>query len=396
MMLEGLKVVEWSTWVAAPGCAAILGEWGAEVVKVESAAGDPVRHIHPETPETPANPIFAMENRNKRGVVLNVASPEGRAAMLAMLARADVFVTNVRPGALKRAGLDFETLQELLPRLVYAQVTGYGRTGPEADVPAFDITGFWTRSGVAAATIPPDQEPYPCRPGFGDHVTALATLSGVLAALIERGRTGQGRLVETSLVRAGAYAISWDLSQQLCFGEVVTNQPRAERPSPLSNFFRTKDGRWFCLVPRGVGDWPAVARAIGRPELAEDPRFADAPSRKAHSAVLLPILDAGFGALTLEEAGARLTAGDVIWAPLQGPADLAADPMAREAGCFVETQDRFGGRYAAPASPVRFPGLPTATHRPSPAHGEHTREVLAEAGLTPAEIDQLFQAGAAA
>ena len=224
-LLSDLKVVEWSTWIAGPGCAAVMADWGAQVVKVESAAGDATRGFWPDTAESPGNPIFSNENRGKRGIVLDVAKPEGRAALIAILKDADVFVTNVRPGALKRARLDYDSLKDELPALIYANVTGYGLTGPEADVPAFDLTGFWTRSGVAHATIPPDQEPFTCRPGFGDHVTALATLSGVLAAVHERHRTGLGRQVETALIRAGCYALGWDYSIHLRYGQAVTAQP---------------------------------------------------------------------------------------------------------------------------------------------------------------------------
>src|SRR5258707_3266346 len=186
MLLEGLRVVEMATWVAGPGCAMIMAEWGADVIKVESPAGDATRLFFPDTEESPGNPVFSMENRGKRGVVLDTARAEGRAALIEILKGADVFVTNVRPGALARARLDYASLKDTLPSLVYACVTGYGLQGAEADTPPFDLTGFWTRSGVAASTIPPDQEPFTCRPGFGDHFTAVATLSGVLAALRER------------------------------------------------------------------------------------------------------------------------------------------------------------------------------------------------------------------
>src|SRR3954462_5299887 len=151
MLLKGLKVVEWSTWIAGPGCAAVMADWGADVIKVESAAGDATRTFWPDTAESPGNPIFSNENRGKRGIVLDTSKPEGRAAMIALLKQADVLITNVRPGSLKRARLDYDSVKEDAPRLIYANVTGYGLTGAEVDVPAFDLTGFWTRSGVAHA-----------------------------------------------------------------------------------------------------------------------------------------------------------------------------------------------------------------------------------------------------
>ncbi len=381
MLLEDLKVVELATWVAGPGCAMIMAEWGARVVKVESPAGDPMRGFFPDTAESPGNPVFSLENRGKRGVVLDTATAGGREALLAILADADVFVTNLRPGALARARLDYDSLQRAFPRLIYASISGYGLEGAEADLPAFDLTGFWTRTGVARATIPPDQEPFPCRPGFGDHVTALATLSGVLAAVHERHRTGVGRLVETSLIRAGVYALGWDISTQLRYGEAVTAQPRHERPSALSGYFHTADDRWLCLVPRSPACFPALMKALGRPELGEEARFIPPIADLEAVRELRAILDEAFADLTLAQAGERLTRADLIWAPMATLAEVVADPQAQAAGCFVETPDSWGGSFTAPAAPVRFPGATTPVPKPAPQLGEHTGEVLKEAGI---------------
>ncbi len=396
MLLEGLRVVELATWVAAPGCAMIMGEWGAEVIKVESPTGDATRMFFPDTPESPGNPVFSMENRGKRGIVLDTTRPEGREALIALLATADVFVTNVRPGALDRSRLDYASLKDALPHLIYASVSGYGLQGEDVDVPAFDLTGFWTRTGVAAATIPPDQEPFACRPGFGDHVTALATLSGVLAAVHERGHTGKGRLVETSLMRAGVYALGWDTSIHLRYGAATTAQPRHERATAISGFFRTADDRWFCVVPRGLACYRAMLKLIGHPELAEDPRFIPPITDMTTVRELRAMVDETFAQLTLAEAGRRLTEADIIWAPMATLDELVADPQAEAAGCFVETPDRWGGIFRAPAAPVRFPGLALNPPGAAPGLGQHTGEVLAQAGFAREAIERLLASGAAA
>jgi crotonobetainyl-CoA:carnitine CoA-transferase CaiB-like acyl-CoA transferase len=394
-LLSDLKVVEWSTWIAGPGCAAVMADWGAQVIKVESAAGDATRTFWPDTAECPGNPIFSNENRGKRGVVLDVSKAQGRAALIAILRDADVFITNVRPGALKRARLDYDSLKDELPALIYANVTGYGLTGADVDTPAFDLTGFWNRSGVASAINPPDREPIGSRPGFGDHVTALATLSGVLAAVHERARTGRGRQVETALMRVGCYALGWDMSIKLRNGEALTAQPRHTRPGAIAGYFRTKDERWICVSQRGPNDFPQMMRAIGRADLIEEPRCAAPIVDMAVVHEIRDLLDRVFEALTLEEACAMMRATDIIFAPMASLDDVIADPQAQEAGCFVDMPDGWGGSFKAPAAPVRFPATATGPTGPAPKLGEHTRQVLAQAGYGPDEVEALIAAGAA-
>lgn len=386
MLLQGLKVVEMSTWVAGPSSAAVMADWGAEVVKVESPAGDATRAFQPDTAESPGNPIFTNENRGKKGVMLDIARPAGREALKTLLRQADIFVTNVRPGSMKRLALDYASLKAECPRLIYAAVTGYGLTGPAADVPAFDITAFWTHSGVARAMIPTDQEPFPSRPGFGDHVTAISTVAAILAAVHERHSTGRGRLVETSLIRAGAYAISWDLALQLRYGQVVTTQPRNDRPVGISGFFRTGDDRWICVLPRTLDCFTNMMLAIDRPEILADPRFELPIMDIEITREVRALCDTAFAGMTLAEAGERLSGNDLAWAPLGTLAELAASDMAEEAGCFITVEDGWGGRFRAPAAPARFPEGAPPVGRAAPKLGEHTREVLEAAGLTPDEI----------
>ena len=395
MLLEGLKVVELSTWIAAPGCAMIMAEWGADVIKVESAAGDPTRGFLPDDPHVSGSPIFSMENRGKRGIVLDTSTEAGRDALIRLLRDADVFITNVRPGALTRARLDYDSLKDALPRLIYASVSGYGLEGEGIHIPGFDLTAFWNRSGAAFATNPPGLEPLSCRPAFGDHVTAMATLGGVMAAVYERSRTGKGRLVESSLIRVGAYALGWDMSLRLRYGAAVTAQPRADRPSALGGYFRSADDLWFFIVVRGPTCFPAIMRVIERPEIATDPHFAVPIADLDIVRELRAIIEEAYGRMTREEIGRRLTAEDVAWAPLASLDDVVNDPLANAAGCFTETPHHQGGSFAAPAAPIRFPGLPMPPRRPAPHLGEHTRQILAEAGYSPEAIDAMLSAGAA-
>jgi crotonobetainyl-CoA:carnitine CoA-transferase CaiB-like acyl-CoA transferase len=397
VLLKGLKVVEFASYIAAPGAAGILADWGADVIKVERPEGDPMRHVFADTTAAiVGNPTFALDNRGKRAVVLDISKPSGRDALARLAAEADVFLTNVRPAALKRARLDEATLRAANPRLVYAVVTGYGLEGPDAHKPGFDVTAFWSRAGVARMHAPKGSDPFILRTGVGDHTTSLATVSAILAALYEREKTGEGRLVQTSLLATGIYTVSSDMAVQLAYGKLASNRPRTDPFDPIANFYKTRDERWLVLNPRGgAKDWPATAAAVGRPDLLEDERFKTGRSRKAHNRDLVAELDQAFGALDFEEAARRLDAADLVWAPVQTPAEVAADPQAAAAGAWVQVQDGQGGTYRSPAAPARFPGADLDERPPFPTLGEHTAQVLGELGYSEAEIAAMTAEGAA-
>jgi crotonobetainyl-CoA:carnitine CoA-transferase CaiB-like acyl-CoA transferase len=396
-VLEGLKIVEFATYVAAPSAAAVMSDWGAEVIKVESGRGDPTRRTFAATPHLEGNPVFEFENHGKRGVVLDIAKPAGHAALLRLVETADIFVTNVRPASLKRARLDYESLKDRFPRLIYVSVTGYGLEGEGADLPAFDAAAFWSRAGVAGAFTARGAEPPLCRPAFGDAFCAMSTVSATLAAVIERQATGLGRLVETSLIRSGVYSIGWDMAIQLKWGRLASQRLRHEVLNPIQNYFKTADDRWIGIFPRdGRDDFSHIIEIVGMGRLAEDPRFATHGARAKNVSALVEALDEGFARMTLAELGAKLTAADLVWGPLNYPRDTVADPLAETAGCFVDIIDAEGISYRQPASPARFPGFDDTPKRPAPKFGQHTREVLAEAGYGAEEIDQMIADGAAA
>ena len=398
MLLQGLKVIEFASYIAAPGAAGILADWGAEVIKVERPEGDPMRNVFGDAKSAlSGNPTFGLDNRGKRAVVLDTSKPDGREALTRLAAEADIFLTNVRPASLKRAGLDDETLRAANPRLIYAVVTGYGLEGPDAAKPGFDVTAFWSRAGVAHMHAPKGTDPFILRTGVGDHTTSLATVSAILAAVYEREKTGVGRLVQTSLLATGVYTVGSDMAVQLAFGKLASNRPRSAPFDPTANFYKSRDGHWFVLNPRGGGkDWQLLATACGRPDLLEDERFPTGRLRKDNSVALVAELDDAFGGLDFEDIARRLDEVDLVWAPVQTPAQVAADPQVAAAGALIDVEDGQGGTYRSPAAPARFPGADATVRPAAPALGQHTREVLAEIGYAPAEIEAMLASGSAA
>jgi crotonobetainyl-CoA:carnitine CoA-transferase CaiB-like acyl-CoA transferase len=396
-VLEGYRVVELGVWVAGPSAAAILADWGADVVKVEPPAGDPMRRMfqvivgHGQ----PESPPFDLDNRGKRGLVLDLTTDAGREVMERLLATADVFVTNLRPEAVTRLGLGHAEVLARHPRLVYASLTGYGLDGSDAGRPGYDVGGFWARTGVAATLAPQDQAPPMIRGGFGDHITGITTLAGVLGALLERERTGRGQLVETSLLRTGIYCLGWDLGIQARYGRLAPPVPRTREINPLVNCYRTADGHWLWLL--GVEadrHFPKLARALGREDLLDDERFATARGRRKNAEVVIAELDAAFARLTRDEAIAALDREDMWWAPVQQPADVLEDPQAIAAGAFVDVPaGPVAPAHRAVATPISFPGADLPPPRPAPALGEHGDDVLAELGYDARERAELRRAG---
>ena len=276
-----LKVVELGVWVAAPSAAALLADWGADVVKVEAQGGDPMRHVFGSLGigDDMPNPAFALDNRGKRSVVLDLRDETGRADMERLLAAADVFISNLRPDALDALGLEPEATVARHPHLVYCSISGYGLRGEDRNRPTYDIGAFWARSGLAMQMADGDGNPLNARGGIGDHITGLASLAGILAAVMEQRQTGAGRVVEASLLRTGAYVLGWDLGLQLSLGKVAGAEPRHRNQAPLMNPYRAGDGRWFFLTGlESERHLPAVCRALDRTDLLDDERFASAAS----------------------------------------------------------------------------------------------------------------------
>ncbi len=381
-------MIELATFVAAPAAAGIMADWGAEVIKVEPPGGDPLRWLRADGPDG-CSPAFETINRGKLCVELDLSSSPGREAIGRLIGSADVFITNVRPAGLERAGLDWSRLHASHPELVYASVTGYGLSGPDANTPAFDNAAFWARSGMADVTRPADSAPFSLRQGSGDQTCALATALGIVTALLARTRGMGGRLVEASLLRTATFVMASDFSNFIRRGSVVSTQPRTRAVNPLNNFFKTSEGRWFFCMPRNsTDDWNRICAVAGLEVLIDDPRFSTPDAQAANSALLVEQLDCAFGQMAFADVASRLAAADIVWSPVQNMAEILADPQADAAGCFVDVDDRAGASFRSSAPPVRFNGERAERLRPVAALGQDNATVFEKLGLqSPTPVD---------
>ena len=392
--MEGVRVVEVGVWIAGPAAGGILADWGADVVKLEPPAGDPGRQFrHMLGADLPFNPPFELDNRGKRSAVVDVSRPEGREIALQLVDGADVFLTNVRLDALERLGLDAASLLARNRRLVYAAVTGYGLDGPDRDRAAYDIGAFWARSGLVHLLTRPGGDPPFQRGGMGDHGAGMTTAAAICAALYARERDGRGQLVSTSLLRQGIYTIGFDLNVALRLGVPIAVATRDAMGNPVINNYRDRDGRWFWLIGLEADrHWPGLARAVGRPEWVDDPRYATARDRRKNCRELITVLDEIFATRTRDEWGKAFDVEDVWWAPVQSVDEVLDDPQTAAAGAFVDVPDQ-GGTATMIATPADFAGTPWTVRSGAPELGEHTDDVLRELGHDDAAIARLRAAG---
>ena len=398
-MLEGLKVIEMATYVAAPAAGAMLRDWGAEVIKVEPLNGCPMRRFFEGMKSNipiEGNPIFTLDNRGKKGISINTSDEKGADIVRELIKDADIFLTNVRPQSLESAKLDHESLLKVNPKLIYCSLTGYGLEGEEKNRPGFDVAAYWSRSGMAHLTQRKGEEPLPIRTASGDHITAISTVSGILAAVYERTKTGKGKVVETSLLRTGIYSLSSDMALQLKFGRVPSTKKRDEQINPIFNFFKTKDDRWICLSPRAGGDYdlPKVVRALGKEEWLKNEKFNTNQARRENAKEFIDEMDKAFSQYTMSEWGEKLDEQDLIWSPVQNLKEVSKDKQAIDSGAFSEVEDQdCEENYTTVSSPVRFHNSNDGPKGPAPKLGQDNFEVLKSIGINEDQINELIDRG---
>ncbi|MFJ3779729.1 CaiB/BaiF CoA transferase family protein [Streptomyces sp. NPDC090075] len=395
---DGVRVVELAQWVFVPAAGALLADWGADVIHVEPPQGDPYRGLMTQgigADKGGVNLSMALANRGKRSIAVDLREERGREILHRLLEGADVFLTSLRQGALRRLGLDPEALTARYRRLVYARGHGYGPAGPDAERAGYDSSAFWARGGLGHVLTPPGRDyPIAQRGAMGDRNGGMALAFGVAAALMRRERTGQGTVVDVSLLATAMATLSSDLLAALNGTPPTPSGGREAPPNPLVNTFRTKDGRHLQLVFLDADRyWARFCALLGRQDLAADPRFADLAARGANSAACVSELDEEFARRTLDEWERILAGFDGPWAPVRSVPELIDDPQVVANG-YIGTVDGGGGpAYRLPNVPVQFDGR-SAPLRRAPELGEHTEAVLLELGYAWEDIASLQEAGA--
>ncbi|HYD06380.1 MAG TPA: CoA transferase, partial [Reyranella sp.] len=324
--LAGLKVLDISSFIAAPAAAVVLGDWGADVIKIEGPDGDPNRRIMTDSanyPKATVNYPWEMDSRNKRSIVLDLKKPEARAALDHLLKWADVMIVNFPPLVRQKLRLSYEDVKPVNPKLIYASLTGYGETGPDRDRPGFDATAYFARSGLLDAQRYEGGPPGVPGPAQGDRATAMALVSSILMALIHRMKTGEGSWVGTSLLGNGLWSCGV-IAQAALANAYLPHRPPPERPrSALGNIYRTSDDRWLQLtIVQEDKMWPPLAEAIGRPELIADDRFEHTAERRKRSAELAGILSEAFAAEPYAHWARVLAAGGITFGVISRPQDV--------------------------------------------------------------------------
>ena len=392
-LLQGLNVVEMATWIFAPMAAGVLGELGANVIKVEPHAGDPMRGLIPRV-RGHVDWIWELANRNKRGAALNVRSAAGADVLRRLLDEADVFIVNLRRGALERLGFDYESLREAHPRLIYAHATGYGAEGPDIDRPAFDELAYWARGGFMSVLGPPGSEPVRLVGAMGDMPSALNIAAAIFAALYQRERSGAGQYLSCSLYGGGIWTNGFAVQAALATGQRLPRSDRYGSFNPLYNSYRAADGKWLQLAMiEEERFWSPFAEAVDLPILSEDARFASGAARRQHIREAVQLIEQRIAEAPRSHWAAVFDAHDFPWAAAADELEIAADPQAAANGYVRSMEHRSGRELKVLGLPFQLDRAPSANYRSAPELGEHTELILEELGYDWGAIAELKQAG---
>ena len=392
--LDGVRVLDMTIWQQGTAASAMLADLGADVIKIEEPeAGDPGRWVGRLEDREAISGYFQSLNRGKRSLALDLKQPAGRETFLRLARDVDVFLTNFRPGVCERLGIGYDDVSAINPGIIYACASGYGREGPEASEGCFDLLGQ-ARGGFMAVTGDPDGVPKNAGVPIADQAGGMMAAFGILAALLHRERTGEGQQVDVSLLGSVMALQSFNITNYMLTGELPQRFPRAGF-TPFWNVYQGSDGRYFAVAMLLNRCWPELCEEIGRPELEHDERFEHYRGRvRDHADDLIAILDDVFSQAPAEEWVRRLSARGVFSARVQDYEQLSKDPQALANGYIVEVPREDGPPMRMVATPVQFSKTPTRIRGIAPELGQHTEEVLIEAGFTWDEVEALHDKGA--
>jgi len=386
-ILEGVRILEVAEHTFVPAASAVLADLGAEVIKIEHVTrGDAMRGLASSgIAVVPGNVHVLLEhsNRGKKSLGLDLTSPDGIELLYKLAATSDVFLTNKLPSVRERLGIDLAAIREANPEIIYVRGTGQGERGPEADKGSYDSLAFWARAGVALGAKRPEYDlvPVPPAPGFGDSIGGMTIAGGIMGALFHRERTGEATVVDVSLLGTGLWAMGQAMALSLVLKMPWSAPPGDRVFNPLTRNYETKDGRllaFTCLQPGKY--WPLLCDAVGRPELTDDPRFADAASLMENTAEACAILEEVFASATLEQWCKRLASFDGQWCVVQDTLEAAEDPQTIANGYLQDCQTADGTPFRLVAVPVQYDEEPAVPAR-APEFNEHGDQILSELGL---------------
>jgi crotonobetainyl-CoA:carnitine CoA-transferase CaiB-like acyl-CoA transferase len=393
-IFSGLKVVDLASFIAGPSAAVILGDFGADVIKVEPPSGDLWRRGHqiPPQPQAAEPYPWHLANRNKRGMTLDLKSAGASRVLEKLVKWADVLIVNTPHPARKRLKLEYDDVAPWNPRLIYADVTGFGEKGPDADLPGFDITSYWARSGLLSMTRDAGVPPTWPVAGSGDNATAVGLYSAIVTALYRRERIGTGSYVTTSLLAEGVWAASVSIQAALCDAKFYGLHDRMHPANAALNVYRAADDTWFVLIVTS-DKLAAVAKSIGRADLLTDQRFSDPQQLTANMPQLTAILDEVFRAQPMAHWYEVLSGIHVTFGAVRGPQEVIEDPQLRANDIVVPLEGAGGRLTSTISSPLQVHGVAKVPARRAPELGEHNGAVLQELGFNAFEIDDLRSSG---